>query len=181
MKLGALFLPLAGAVILGAPHRTCGGVASRPVFPIVRPLANTTLPFALPVCVGVSRCERMPANALRLPRVESGRAESTQHVHAAGDGFHVPRIAARAIAAEMIEREFGRDRLEQKFVSRSVRLLLSPIQSNLDVSLSRRLGRINPTRVGVNSALRETFKKSLFDRHIEAPNVARNALTREMQ
>lgn len=60
--------------------------------------------------------QRVTLQTMRLRRIDSRAPRAPQNVRSVGNGLEMGRIAARPVAAEMIERETARDGADQQFV-----------------------------------------------------------------
>ena len=70
--------------------------------------------------VSISSVEWMSTFAVSLPGILSRAANSSQHVFSQGDGFHMLRVYAGTVAAEVVDTESVGDRPNESFVGEAM-------------------------------------------------------------
>lgn len=113
--------------------------------------------------VDVRLIEQMPVHALRLASVDSERTLTPQDVLALRHDFQVGRIAARRIAAQMIEREASEVSFCEQFVDEAVAVAGSCANPNL--TMARLVATPHPRPAFVGASHVGIGRETDGDRH----------------
>lgn len=149
------FMPVRTMSFQVRANRRHGSIPRSTVVRLAQPLPATlhTVTAISPICPEVGARQFMPSDTVCLSSLTRRRAVPAQKIYPTRYRLHVPRIAARAILAQMVDVEPFRNRPDHQFVGDAMRFY--SLAAKRRVAVARAfiaVAGIRPTSVHVGDA-----------------------------